>query len=158
MSAISKPERPTSTIIGTKQNKPFGVVISQGRVVFEYAKMSIGEEAMSPMVQSEQKQRLPKSFWPACCRFCFHRVCTDVFRKSLSKALLLYLRSLRKGVTTTCGMLVEKMPKIRDHMVAVKILQNVPSSGSCCMIGLLTVFRYTTRELISRYFFRKHGI
>ena len=57
MSAISKPERPKSTIIGTKQNKPLGVVISQGRLVFEYAKMSIGEEAMSLLVQSEQKPR-----------------------------------------------------------------------------------------------------
>ena len=36
MSATSKPERPKNTIIGTKQNKPFGVVISQGRLVFEY--------------------------------------------------------------------------------------------------------------------------
>ena len=108
MSTISKPERPKSTIIGTKQNKPFGVVISQGRVVYDFAVMSIGEEAMSLMVQSEQKQRLPKGFWPACCRFCFHRVCTDAFRKLLSKALLLYLRSLRKGAITTCGMLVEK--------------------------------------------------
>ena len=111
MSAISKPERPKNTIIGTKQNKPFGVVISQGRLVFEYAKMSIGEEAMSQMVQSEQKLRLPRGFWPACCRHCLHRVCTDALRKSLSKALRFYIRSLRKGATTTCGMLVEKKAK-----------------------------------------------
>ena len=111
MSATLKPERPKSTIIGTEQNKQFGVMISQVRVVYDFAVMSIGEEVMSLMVQSEQKQRLPKGFWPACCRFCFHRVCTDVFRKSLSKALLLYLGSLRKGATTTCAMLVEKNAK-----------------------------------------------
>ena len=33
-------------------------VISQGRVVFDYAKMTIGEEAMSHIVQSGQKLRL----------------------------------------------------------------------------------------------------
>ena len=66
---------------------------------------------MSQMVQSEQKLRLPKGSWPACCRHCLHRVCTDALRKSLSKALHFYIRSLRKGATTTCGMLVEKRVK-----------------------------------------------
>ena len=85
-----------------------GAVMSQGRVVFEYAQMCIGEEAMSHIVQSGQKLRLPMGFWPACCRHCLHRVCTGALRKSLSKALYFYIRSLRKGATTTCGMLVEK--------------------------------------------------
>ena len=111
LSATSKPERPKSTRSGTKENRNFGVLMSQGRVVYDFAVMSIGGKPMSLMVQSEQTQRLPKGFWPACCRFCFHRVCTDAFRKSLSKALLLYLRSLIKGATTTCGMLVEKKTK-----------------------------------------------
>ena len=109
LSATSKPERPKAAVIGYRQSTPFGVVISQGRVVFEYAKMSIGEEAMSHIVKSGQKLRLPRGFWPACCRHCFHRVCTDALRKSLSKALKLYIRSLRKGATTACGMLVEKI-------------------------------------------------
>ena len=88
-------------------------MISQGRVVFDYAKMTIGEEDMNHVVQSGQKLRLPRGFWPACCRHCLHRVCTDALRKSLSKALFFYIRSLRKGATTTCGMLVEKRAEQR---------------------------------------------
>ena len=59
---------------------------------------------MSHIVQSGQKLRLPMGFWPACCKHCFHLVYTYALRKSLSKALLLYIGSLRKGATTTCGM------------------------------------------------------
>ena len=92
LSATSKPERPKAATIGARQSTPFGVVISQGRVVFDYAKMSIGEEAMSHIVKSGQKLRLPMGFWPACCHHCFHRVCTDALRKSLSKALHFYIR------------------------------------------------------------------
>ena len=58
MSASSKPERPRRATIGARQKQTFGVEISQGRVVFDYAKMSIGEEAMSHIVQSGQKLRL----------------------------------------------------------------------------------------------------
>ena len=108
MSAVSKPPRPNRGVIGTKQSNAFGVIINQGRIVFEYAKMMMGDEVMSQVVKGETKMRLPRGFWPACCRHCLHRVCTDALRKSLSKALHFYIRSLRKGATTTCGMLFNK--------------------------------------------------
>ena len=37
MSATSKPERPKSIVIGTKANKTFGVLVAQGRLVYEFA-------------------------------------------------------------------------------------------------------------------------
>ena len=82
MTATSKPERPKNTIRNwhrTKQDiRSYNVT---KHVVCDFAVMSIGEKHMGLMVQSEQTQRLPKGFWPACCRFCFHRVCTDAFSK-----------------------------------------------------------------------------
>ena len=110
MSASSKRERRKSVVIGARTPESFGVKISKGQTVYEYAKMVIGEEAMSHIVQSGEKLRLPRGCWPACCRHCFNRKCTDALRKSLSKALKFYRGLLRKGATTTCGMLAENMP------------------------------------------------
>ena len=62
LSASSKPQRAKSALIGTKQNKCFGVVIAQGEVVFDYAKMVLGEQAMSHNVQGVQKLHLPRGF------------------------------------------------------------------------------------------------
>ena len=80
---------------GVELSKPFGLVLSKGRLVFEYAQMRIDEEAISNIVQRREKLRLPMCFWPGCCRRCFQMVCTAARRKWLSKALLLYIRSLR---------------------------------------------------------------
>ena len=65
MSASSKPERPRAATIGTNHSQPFGTVISPGRLGCDYAKMCLGEEAMSHMVQGEQKASLPRGCWPA---------------------------------------------------------------------------------------------
>ena len=110
MSASSKRERRKSVVIGARTPESFGVKISKGQVVYEYAKLVIGAEAMSHSVQSGEKLRLPRGFWPSCCRECFGRRCTDAMRKSLTRALEFYIGSLRKGATTTCGMLAENMP------------------------------------------------
>ena len=108
MSATSKPERPKSIVIGTKANKTFGVLVAQGRLVYEFAKMCTGETAMNRLLGSVEGFRLPRGFWPACCKNCLGRVCTDAMRKSLTKALHFHIRSLKKGASTTCGMPLEK--------------------------------------------------
>ena len=105
MSASSKPERPRSATIGARDSNKALVRINQGKIVYEYAAREIGVQVMSRILQTGEKLRLPRGFWPACCKVCFDRVCTDAFRKSLRKALYLVIHALRKGATTTCGML-----------------------------------------------------
>ena len=59
-STSSQPKRAKSAVIGTKENKSFGVVIAQGELVFDYAKKRLGEEAMSHIVQGVAKLSLPR--------------------------------------------------------------------------------------------------
>ena len=108
LSATSKPERPKSVVKGTKENKTICVKVVQGRLVFEFAKMCMGETAMKRLLAGEAGFRLPRGFWPACCRQSFGRVCTDATRKNLTKALQYHITSLRKGAITACGMLRDK--------------------------------------------------
>lgn len=111
LSTTATPVRPRTVVIGSRTATPFGVLITQGRLVYEYARMSIGDEAMSHILQTGLQLWLPRDFWPACCHFSFHRVCTPTFRKSLRKALRYYMIALRNGATTACGMLGEKMAR-----------------------------------------------
>ena len=97
MSARTKPLPPRRAKNGTRRRKALGVEINNGNTVFTYAKNFIGEKAMSHIVQSGEKFRLPKNFWTSCCRHCFDRVCTPALQKSLRNALMLYIETLRKG-------------------------------------------------------------
>ena len=109
MSAVSKPvRREHNAVIGSRQSRDFGVVVAQGRLVYEYALMMMSETSMNEVLRSENKLRLPRGFWPACCLHCFHRKCTDSLRKQLSKSLHHHINSLRKGATTLQGMLGDK--------------------------------------------------
>ena len=108
MSAPSGRKRDRKGRIGARESRSYDVQLKQGQVVFEYAKMNMGEEAMSHIVERGQKPRLPKYFWPNCCEKCFNRVCTDALRKSLKKAFHYYIERLRTGATTTTGMLGDK--------------------------------------------------
>ena len=66
MSAASKPLRPKQhAVIGSRQNIIFGIVVAQGRVVYDYALMMMGEEAMSKVLRNEKKLKLSRGFWPA---------------------------------------------------------------------------------------------
>ena len=85
----------------TKTN--IGVRMRRGRVAFKYAQMLAGEKAMSHAVLRGHKLELPRTFWASCLQHCCNRVSTDASRKSLRKALNLYISSLRMGATTNCG-------------------------------------------------------
>ena len=106
--ASSQPRRPRAVLTSARGQRRMEEIKEQGNIVFEYAKLMVGKEAISHTVQSGAKIRLPCCFWRGCCRHCFHRVCTDAFRKSLTKALYLYIRTVRQGASTTCGMLGNK--------------------------------------------------
>ena len=73
MSASAKLERPKEVATVGRENKQFGAVLSQGRTVFNYANLTLGERAMSHTLQSRVKIRFPKGFWQGCCRLCFNR-------------------------------------------------------------------------------------
>ena len=88
-------------------------LLTQGNIVFSYAKLYIGEAAISHARQSGERFRLPRGFWSACCKQCFNRKGSDALRKSLSKALYCYICSLRHGATTKCGMLGVAFPEQR---------------------------------------------
>ena len=89
---------------GMKGTSRMAERISQGKTVFGYARLMLGEKAISHTVQNGGKLTLPRNFWPGCCKHCFHRVSSDALRQSLKKALSFYIRALRKGATTMCGM------------------------------------------------------
>ena len=112
MSAVSKPARPKSqAVIGSRDSIPFGITVAQGRIVYDYARMFLGDEAMSHVVSKETSFRAPRGFWPACCMHCLHLKCTDKLRKTLKKSFNFYIYSLRKGATTVQGMLGDKEAK-----------------------------------------------
>ena len=115
MSADSKPSGPRKKgrHTGSRTAQHAESTIAQGQLLYEYTKMCIGEEAMSHIVKSGESLRVPRHFWSACCHHCFNLVVAEALRKRLSKALTVYLAGLRKGATTTCGMLGEKHSKQR---------------------------------------------
>ena len=100
MSAVEKPPRPKRGVIGSRQSNQFGVIVNQGRIVFEYAKMMMGDEVMNRVVTDGHQLRLHRGFWPACTSHCFHRTCTAALRKQLANSLKHYIFSMRKGATT----------------------------------------------------------
>ena len=109
MSVVSKPARPApEPVIGSRACTRFGITVAQGRIVYDYARMFLGDEAMSHIVTQERSLRLPRGFWPACCMHCLHLKCTDRLRKTLKKSLNYYIMSIRKGATTVQGMLCDK--------------------------------------------------
>ena len=113
MSAFIPRRQAKRMVKASRENKQFGAVLSQGRTVFNYANLTLGEEAMSHTLHSRVKIRFPKGFWQECSRLCFKRSCTYSFRNSLRRSLHLYMRSLRAGAKTSCGMLRGKKPEQR---------------------------------------------
>ena len=112
---------------GINTNKPLGASISQGRTVYEYAKMCIGEEAMSHTVQGAF--RFPRNFWPSCCRLCFKRESTKAFNKSLKKSFNLYTSSLRKGANTDVGLRLGRSAKQKKSTLGGIKKQKCPEVG-----------------------------
>ena len=94
----------------------FGARLFQGRRVFDFATLMLGKAAMSHIVQSGEKLILPRGFWPACCRLCLHWDWSQALRRSLRRALHLYMRSLRLGATTATGMLFERSKEQRRSL------------------------------------------
>ena len=111
--ASSQPRRPRADRKGILVAPRLAKMMTHGNKVFTYAKLMVGEAAISHTIQSGAKFRLPRGFWKACCKHSFNRVCTDAFRKYLSKVLGCYIRSLRQGATTKCGMLRGACPEQR---------------------------------------------
>ena len=113
MTAAAQPKRPRKRPIkiGARQDQTFSIKLEQGRTVYDFAKMQIGDEALNDMVQGKKGILFPRGFWPACTRHCFNRVCTAALRKSLMKSLRLYMQALKKGAKTACGELGEKRPQ-----------------------------------------------
>ena len=109
MSATPKALRPKQhAVIGSRQNTMFGTVVEQGRLVYDYARMMIGTDAMGKVLRNETRLRLSRGFWPSFCCQCLHRKCTDALRKHLAKSLRHYIVALQKGATTKQGMLCDK--------------------------------------------------
>ena len=130
MSAMSKPARPKSqAVIGSRENIPFGITVAQGRIVYDYARMFLGDEAMSHIVTKERSLRLPRGFWPACCMHCLHLKCTDRLRKTLKKSLNYHIISLRKGATTVQGMLGDKESTQKRSKTASRNALKCPELG-----------------------------
>ena len=111
--ASSQPGLRRAVRMGARGQRRMGELLEQGNIVFDYVKLNVKKEAISHAVQSGARIRLPRGFWSGCCKNCFKRVCTDSFRKSLTKALRYYIHSLRQGATTRCGMLLGRNPEQR---------------------------------------------
>ena len=111
--ASSQPRRPRAVLTSARGQRRMEEIKEQGNIVFEYAKLMVGKEAISHTVQSGAKIRVPRGFWRGCCKRCFKRVCTASFRIRLAKALNYYIHSLRQGATTRCGMLLGRNPEQR---------------------------------------------
>ena len=88
-------------------------MLKQGASVFHFANMIMGEDSMRKVLHKEESLRLPRGFWPSCCRNCFDLHCTRVLRTRLRKALNVYIVSLRNGATTTQGRLADRRPDSR---------------------------------------------
>ena len=158
MSAVSKPSRPKRIVIGTKHSNPFGVIIAQGRIVFEYAKMMMGDEAMSQMLKSEKKLRLPRGFGPhvvvIACIVHAQTLCENSLRNHWPITFSLCGRVLPQYKECSAT----KMPHRSDRRRVLQTALNVPSSGTSSTTGSLTAFRYTMPDFTSRYFLSEHGI
>ena len=129
LSATSQPERPRSVVKGTTESKTIGVKVVQGRLVFEFAKICMGETAMKRLLAGEAGFRLLGGFWPACCRQSFGRVCTDATRKNLTKALQYHITSLKKGAITVCGMFRDKTADQKRWKVGSQNSTKCPELG-----------------------------
>ena len=125
---------------------------SKGAKVFDFAKMVIGEQAMSHIVHSGQKLRLPWFFWPACCRHCFHRVITPALRMSLKKGFRLYMKALRKGYEPqvqkrSWQRKVVSFEKRFWHRKIVSLLEKTLSpAGEACETQVVYLDRYAVHQ------------
>jgi len=129
MSAVEKPPRPKRGVIGSRQSNQCGVIVNQGRIVFEYARMMMGDEEVNRVVTDGHQLRLHRGFWPACTSHCFHRTCTGTLRKQLAKSLQHYIFSLRKGATTAQGMLGDKNATQKRSLEGAKNSLKCPELG-----------------------------
>ena len=132
MSAFIPRRQAKRMVKASRENKQFGAVLSQGRTVFNYANLTLGEEAMSHTLHSRVKIRFPKGFWQECSRLCFKRSCTYSFRNSLRRSLHLYMRSLRAGAKTSCGMLRGKK-RTRDIKPFLSWEPQMPGAGAVAL-------------------------
>ena len=99
---LSSTSRPEEVVKHTVNHiKPYAPGLSTGRLVFDYAEIRIGKGAIRHIALGREKLRLPMCFWPGCCRLIFQMACTAAKRKSLSKALVLYIKGLRKLLEKT---------------------------------------------------------
>ena len=114
----------------------------------------LGEGAISHTVQSGGKIRLPRGFGTGCCTHCFHVVSTDALRKSLTKAFYSYIRALRDGATTKCGMLGGAYPLQRRSKGGSTNALKCPELGQLLydwFIDCLKLYKArTTNHLIMR--------
>ena len=130
VSATSRPTRPKGpVVIGSRDNAAFGITVAQGRIVYDYARMFLGDEAMSHIVSKERTLRLPRGFWPACTLQCLKLKCTDRLRKTLKKSLNWHIYSLRKGATTVQGMLGDKEATQKRSKTASRNALKCPELG-----------------------------
>ena len=120
-----RPKRIVSTIICPKDSVTAAVQVARGEIVFDFIQTTLGEKVAGQIVQGGELVTLPKGFWPRCCHECFHRRCTDAFRKALRKALLLHITSLRRGATTFAGKLGKAATQKRSRG---RRIWNAPSS------------------------------
>ena len=120
-----RPKRTVSAIIGSKDSVTTAVQKARGEIVFDFIQTTLGEKVAGQIVQGGELVTLPKGFWPRCCNDCFHRLCTDAFRKALRKALLLHIEALRRGATTFAGKLGKAATQKRSRG---RRIWNAPSS------------------------------
>ena len=130
-----RPKRTVTAIIGSKDSVTAAVHLARGELVFDFIQRTLGEKVTSQIVQGGELVTLPKGFWPRCCNDCFHKLCTDAFRKALRKALILHIEALRRGATTVAGMLGNKDAKQKRSRGAPGIALNARSSASSSMTG-----------------------
>ena len=102
-----EPTRPARPSLGCRVSHPCRVTLQQGRAVFDYAMLYVGQEGMDAVVRGGPL-RLPRGGWPAFCKDRLRWAYSDALSKACRRALWCYLESLRKGALTTCGMLGDR--------------------------------------------------
>ena len=160
MSAVSKPARPKQQApIGTKQSKTIGIVIAQGRVVYDYALMVMGDEAMSKVLKHETTLQLPMGF---VARMLFSLPASQMHRRFAKTAeeviAVLHCLVAEGSYHSTRHALRQRVRTEAVERGFLITTLNVPSSGSSSTTGSLTAFRYTIADFTSRYFLREHNI
>lgn len=98
---------------GTKMHPRAADVLTQGERILGFAKVLVGEEAISHKIESGERLRLPPHFWKACSRVCFNRQWSESGIKALRKALCSYIAAVRSGAKTKSGMLGKSRPHQR---------------------------------------------